>query len=798
MGDGRARARRPQRRRPHGRRRRRRVDRGRSRRRRRPAAASTTCAAIAAPNSSTRPVHRAGRSAPTIRCPYHSWTYGLDGTLRRAPFLSAGQTPSVSLHPVGVDTWGGFVFVHLDPHRGDAASRPARARSPIGSAAIPLADLRRGYSFTYEVAANWKVIAENYNECYHCGPVHPTLCDLVPAFRKGGSGLDWPDGVPHREGAWTFTTTGTSTRSPFPDLDEAERVRHKGELVYPNLLLSLSAEHVAALPVATARARPHDRGLRPALRTGRDRRRRFRPDRTPSTSGIPSTGRTGRSARACSAGCRHAAWSGGWFAPMEDDTADITRLVRRGDDTGRPDDRSLGRSARPWLTTPSEWSASVGSGRRLRTGSPAAAVDVVGFEQFELGHVRGASHDHSRIIRRSYHTPGYVELTAGAYDAWESVERDGDITIITRTGGIDLFPPDAAIAPDTYRGSLDAVGVPYEWIDGAEVRRRWPAFGRGTVVDDDVMAIHSPRPASSRPARARPMLQRLASNTARELRPAHTGPRSRAGRRRGRRRHRRRHRPVRVGGGLRRRLDEPAARTARPPHRHGHDARAGQLLPDRTTSTTSGPAGSRCGSGWTIRASTASRRSGRPRSPTDSRVRRTVAVAEVDPDTRTFDPDPTMEQRLAAFMRWSRRRPVRRARYDDLPVHPHGRPRLRASTGSPTTRTSCVGLGAAHGFKFAAWFGRELAALATGSRTRPELGPVRHRPTEPHRADRPGRPGWSDARPGGGSGHSPPTTSVTAETNRSIISASSDSVTHRGGPSSTASPTAPSTADVHG
>ena len=53
-------------------------------------------------------------------------------------------------------------------------------------------------------------------------------------------------------------------------------------------------------------------------------------------------------------------------------------------------------------------------------------VDVVGFEQFELGHVRGASHDHSRIIRRSYHTPGYVALTADAYAAWAAVERDAE------------------------------------------------------------------------------------------------------------------------------------------------------------------------------------------------------------------------------------------------------------------------------------------------------------------------------------------------------------------------------------
>jgi Rieske 2Fe-2S family protein len=97
------------------------------------------------------------------------------------------------------------------------------------------------------VAANWKVIAENYNDCYHCGGVHPELCDIVPAFRSnGGAGLDWEGGVPHRDGAYSFTHTGTTERAPFPGLNEAERTRHFGELVYPNLFVSLSCDHVAA------------------------------------------------------------------------------------------------------------------------------------------------------------------------------------------------------------------------------------------------------------------------------------------------------------------------------------------------------------------------------------------------------------------------------------------------------------------------------------------------------------------------------------------------------------------------
>ncbi len=78
-------------------------------------------------------------------------------------------------------------------------------------------------------------------------PVHPELCELVPAFKQGGGReLDWDGGIPHREGATTFTFSGTTTRAPFPGLSEDERVKHKGELIYPNLMVSLSSDHVVA------------------------------------------------------------------------------------------------------------------------------------------------------------------------------------------------------------------------------------------------------------------------------------------------------------------------------------------------------------------------------------------------------------------------------------------------------------------------------------------------------------------------------------------------------------------------
>ncbi|MEX0833937.1 MAG: aromatic ring-hydroxylating dioxygenase subunit alpha [Actinomycetota bacterium] len=182
-----------------------------------------------------------------IRCPYHAWTYGLEGDLRGAPFLpGALNKADFSLYAVGAETWGGFVFLNLTPKQAPAL-HDQLGPIPERVERYPLTELRSGARMVYKIRANWKVILENYNECYHCGTVHPELCELVPAFAEGGgANLDWDEGVPHREGAFTFTFTGTSDRAPFPGLTEEERTRHKGELSYPNLMLSLSADHVAA------------------------------------------------------------------------------------------------------------------------------------------------------------------------------------------------------------------------------------------------------------------------------------------------------------------------------------------------------------------------------------------------------------------------------------------------------------------------------------------------------------------------------------------------------------------------
>ncbi|HUF38244.1 MAG TPA: N-methyl-L-tryptophan oxidase [Anaerolineales bacterium] len=112
-------------------------------------------------------------------------------------------------------------------------------------------------------------------------------------------------------------------------------------------------------------------------------------------------------------------------------------------------------------------------------------VSVLGIEQFELGHTRGASQDHSRIIRLSYHTPAYVELAREAYTAWTNLETAAGEALILRTGGLDLFPPNGAIPMDDYTGSMRAADVEFDTLSARDVMQRWPQFN----LKPDVIAL---------------------------------------------------------------------------------------------------------------------------------------------------------------------------------------------------------------------------------------------------------------------------------------------------------------------
>lgn len=186
--------------------------------------------------------------ARLIRCPYHSWSYRFNGDLRAAPTFT--QTPGfdMSEYPlmsISVADYMGWVFVDL-----------SGAAPPIEQFFGNLADLAAPYEtdrirtaalHDYVVDANWKIIVENYNECYHCSSIHPELCEVTPP----DSGLDhqptgmWCGGtMVLKDHAVTMSLDGASKGVNFAGLD-AEAARDVWYLtVMPNLLLSMHPDYV--------------------------------------------------------------------------------------------------------------------------------------------------------------------------------------------------------------------------------------------------------------------------------------------------------------------------------------------------------------------------------------------------------------------------------------------------------------------------------------------------------------------------------------------------------------------------
>jgi glycine betaine catabolism A len=179
-----------------------------------------------------------------IVCPYHAWTYDLGGRLVATPRRM--ETPDFDpkdfpLFDVSVDTWGGFVFVNLARGKGTAGLQEKYRN-------YNLQDLRIGKRIVVDVKANWKLLVENFAECFHCPPVHPELCRVVTAYQDAGAwGLR--KGVEHKPefkpGAATLTLDGTSRLPPFDSLDEKEKqTLYIPEMLPPNLFLNVQPDYV--------------------------------------------------------------------------------------------------------------------------------------------------------------------------------------------------------------------------------------------------------------------------------------------------------------------------------------------------------------------------------------------------------------------------------------------------------------------------------------------------------------------------------------------------------------------------
>jgi len=118
----------------------------------------------------------------TLQCPYHAWTYGLDGTLVRAPRSERepGFDPAgLSLLPVSVETWGPFVFVNPDARAAPLSDTLGPVPGHVATSGVDLAELRYHSHFEWEQDVNWKVALENYLECYHCPVAHPGFSKVI-------------------------------------------------------------------------------------------------------------------------------------------------------------------------------------------------------------------------------------------------------------------------------------------------------------------------------------------------------------------------------------------------------------------------------------------------------------------------------------------------------------------------------------------------------------------------------------------------------------------------------------------
>jgi Rieske 2Fe-2S family protein len=189
-----------------------------------------------------------------IRCPYHAWTYGIDGRLRATPNVrpeDGVDRDEISLWEIALEEWDGFVFVNLD-----GRARPLHERlaeepdSPLQLERYRVRDLRVGARREYDVAANWKIVVENYHECLHCPTVHPELVRIVPLYRRGeveeqGQVL----GNSMAEGLTSFTMTGTSSLPALPGLDEVDVNTFYGVYLFPNLILNYHSETVNAVTI---------------------------------------------------------------------------------------------------------------------------------------------------------------------------------------------------------------------------------------------------------------------------------------------------------------------------------------------------------------------------------------------------------------------------------------------------------------------------------------------------------------------------------------------------------------------
>jgi len=196
----------------------------------------------------TRLKEQASGHSSTIQCPYHAWTYGLDGRLIGAPHMD--EVPGFDkadypLHPVNLELWEGFIFVNLVPKRDGWLSleewfAPLSGKFSHWNMSI----LQPAKRIEYDVRANWKLMFENYSECYHCPGVHPQLQKVSPYDSAKNDLREGPflGGYMKINPGKSLTMSGNACAAFVGEIENLQRVFYY--TIFPNMLLSLHPEYV--------------------------------------------------------------------------------------------------------------------------------------------------------------------------------------------------------------------------------------------------------------------------------------------------------------------------------------------------------------------------------------------------------------------------------------------------------------------------------------------------------------------------------------------------------------------------
>ena len=178
----------------------------------------------------------------SIQCPYHAWTYALDGKLLGAPLMQEGpgfKKDECNLHQAQVHIWEGFVFINLDKN---PAHFEVQMEALIGKFSDwKIGELQIAKHIKYELNCNWKLILQNYQECYHCPGVHPLLTKLTPVqsarhdHSKGAVIGGFMDLTKERG---SMTMNGEAAAPPICDVsgDDLQRIYYYS--IFPNMLLT--------------------------------------------------------------------------------------------------------------------------------------------------------------------------------------------------------------------------------------------------------------------------------------------------------------------------------------------------------------------------------------------------------------------------------------------------------------------------------------------------------------------------------------------------------------------------------